>query len=137
MPDGFVLHLQEATRYERIEDVAAFVGEDDSGSFGIHARHERMTTTLVFGLARFRVSDEDWQFLALPGAVLYFRDNELFLNTRRSFRSDDYQKIRALLDEELQAEEQALREIKISLRRMEDELLKRLSQIGRGEERLR
>lgn len=130
---GFALHLQEATRYEAIEDVSAFIGEDASGAFGIHAGHERMMTTLVFGLAQFRVRDQAWQYLALPGAVVYFRDNELFLSTRRSFRSDDYRQVRSLLDEELRAEEQALEQITGSLRRMEDELLKRLWQIGRGE----
>jgi len=130
---GFVLHLQEATRYERIAGVSAFIGEDASGAFGVHAGHERMMTTLVFGLAQYRVGDEAWHYLALPGALVYFRDNELYLSTRRSFGSDDYRQVRALLDEELRAEERELEDIKGSLRRMEDELLKRLWQIGRGE----
>ena len=63
----FLLHLQSATQYERIENVLSFVGEDDSGSFGILPGHARMMTLLGFGLARFRVTDQDWEFLALPG----------------------------------------------------------------------
>ena len=79
----FILHLQSATQYERIENVASFVGEDDSGSFGVLAGHARMMTSLVFGLARFRTPGADWEFLALPGALLYFVDNQLHINTRR------------------------------------------------------
>lgn len=134
---GFVLHLQQATQYDRFDEVTSFVGEDASGAFGIHARHERMMTTLVFGLAQFRIREEAWQYLALPGAVVYFLDNELYLSTRRIFRSDDYQYVATLLDEELRAEERGLRDIKDSLRRMEDELLRRLWTIGRDGEPLR
>lgn len=130
----FALHLQEATRYERIEGVSAFVGEDASGGFGIRAGHERLMTTLVFGLARFCVGDDDWQYLALPGGVLYFRDNELFLSTRRCFRDRSYERISALLEEELEIEERDLRSIKLSLHRMEEEILRRLREIGRTEE---
>jgi len=36
----FVMHLQSATQYERIENVASFVGEDGSGSFGIRSRRQ-------------------------------------------------------------------------------------------------
>ena len=31
MSQGFTLHLQSAARYERIEAVASFVGQDASG----------------------------------------------------------------------------------------------------------
>ena len=50
----FSLHLQSATQYEHIEGVSSFVGEDESGSFGIRAHHERMTTALSYGLARYQ-----------------------------------------------------------------------------------
>jgi len=82
--NGFVLHLQSATQYERIEHVTSFVGEDDSGSFGILAGHARMMTVLGFGLARFRAGDDDWQFVAMPGALVYFVDGQLYLSSRRS-----------------------------------------------------
>ena len=57
----FLLHLQSATQYERIENVLSFVGEDDSGSFGILSGHGRMMTLLGFGLARFRITHQDWE----------------------------------------------------------------------------
>jgi F-type H+-transporting ATPase subunit epsilon len=121
----FVLHLQDATQYERIEGVASFIGEDRSGSFGILAGHARAMTSLVFGLARFRVT-EHWEFLALPGALLYFVDNALYLSTRRFLRDDNYERISLLLEQQLRAEESNLRGMKESLLRLEREMLKRL-----------
>lgn len=72
----FPMHLESTTQYERVEKVISFIGEDDSGSFGVLPGHARMMTLLRFGLARFRVLAEDWEYLALPGALAYFLDGE-------------------------------------------------------------
>jgi F-type H+-transporting ATPase subunit epsilon len=122
----FVLHLQSGTQYDRIDDAVSFVAADDSGSFGILAGHARMMTCLATGLARFRSADGTWRFLALPGAVLYFVDNQLYVNTRRYLHDPDYTRISAALREDLLAEEEKLRAIRESLHRLEDEMLKRM-----------
>lgn len=122
----FILHLQSATQYDRIENVASFVGRDASGSFGILAGHARCMTSLVFGLARFNPVGAVSRFLALPGGLLHFADNELFLSTRRYHCDEDYERISALLDAELRAEEEKLRGIKESLQQLEQAMLKRL-----------
>ena len=131
--NAFTLLLQDATRSERIENVTSFVGEDGSGSFGIRASHARMVTVLVTGLARFRVATGSWQYLALPGAVLYFHDNVLTLSTRHYLRDADYGRISAALQERLLAEEEQLHSTRESLRRMEESLLRRLWEMGRRE----
>ena len=128
---SFVLHLQDATRHERIEGVNSFVGEDDSGSFGLLAGHARFVTSLIFGLARFRVEGGPWQYLAVPGALLYFVDNELTISTRRYLRDEDYERISTALSEQLVAEEESLRDMKEQLRRMEQEMLRRLWEMRR------
>jgi len=128
----FSLLLQDAAHVEQIEGVSAFVGEDASGSFGVLANHARMMTTLVTGLARFRIGEGDWQYLAMPGAVLYFCDNTLTLSTRHYLRDRDYLRISAALREQVLAEEEKLHATRESLRRMEESLLKRLWEIGRG-----
>ncbi len=128
----FTLRLQDATRAEEISGVSTFVGEDASGSFGLLAGHARMMTALIMGLARFRVGEQPWQYLALPGAILYFHDNRLTLNTRHYLLDDDYMRISAALQEQLLTEEEKLRSIKESLHRMEKEILKRLWQMGRS-----
>jgi F-type H+-transporting ATPase subunit epsilon len=131
---SFVLHLQDTTRYERIDQVLSFVGQDDSGLFGILADHARMMTVLAFGLARYRTADDCWHFLAVPRALLYAVDNNLYLSTRRYIRDDDYGRISQALEEQLIAEETKLRSIKESVHRLEEEMFKRLWRLGREEQ---
>ena len=127
----FTLALHDATRSAEIKNVVSFVGEDISGSFGIMPGHARFITSLVVGLARIRLSRDSWQYLALPGAVLYFRDNRLTISTRRYLLDDDYKRISRVLREQLLAEEEKLYSIKKSLHKMEEEVLKRLWEMGR------
>jgi F-type H+-transporting ATPase subunit epsilon len=131
---GICLHLESATRSERIDDVVSFVAEDASGSFGIQQGHERMVTVLEFGLARFRVAGGDWQYVAAPGAVLYCCADELHFSTRRYVLGDDFETIGSVLEEELRVEERELELVKISLRGLEEEMMKRLWRLGRSGE---
>lgn len=129
---AFTLRLQDATHAEEITGVTSFVGEDASGSFGILAGHARMMTCLIVGLARFRVDENPWQYLALPGAVLCFHDNLLTLSTRHYLLDDDYMRISEALQQQLLAEEEELHTMKESLHRMEEEVLKRLWEMSRA-----
>jgi F-type H+-transporting ATPase subunit epsilon len=129
---GFTLHLQSATQYERIDGATTFVGQDASGSFGLLAGHARFMTVLGFGLTRFRVGQGNWEFLALPGGLVYFTGNQLYLNTRRYLRGQDYERIRGALERQFAVEEDELRAMKLSLERLEQEMLKRLLDINRG-----
>ena len=122
----FVLNLFDAEHEQRITGVTSFVGEDASGSFGIQPNHARFMTTLVFGLARFRLATGGWQYLALPGAVAYFNNNELTISTRHFLIDTDLERISSLLEQELIAEEEDLRATKESLHRMEQAMLKRM-----------
>jgi F-type H+-transporting ATPase subunit epsilon len=127
----FTVQLRTAQREERIEGVTAFIGEDDSGSFGLLAGHARFMTALVFGLAQLRAGDAPWRYLAVPQALLYFVDNVLTLTARRIVLDDDYERISRTLQEELIAEEEQLRGVRASLQAMEEQLLRRLWQVGR------
>jgi F-type H+-transporting ATPase subunit epsilon len=127
----FTLALHDATRSEEIRDVTSFVGEDATGSFGILAGHAPTMTSLIIGLARFRTGGGGWMYLALPGAVLYFHDNILTLSTRRYLLDDDYTRISEALQQQLLKEEETLRSIKQSLHHMEEEVLRRLWEMGR------
>ena len=126
----FTLHLFAADRYERIEEVASFVGEDKSGSFGLQARHDRFMTALTFGLARLLLADGSREYLGLPGGLLYFVDNELRISTRRYLRDTNADNLAQALTRELLDEEQALNETRRKLHRLEAEMLKRLAQLG-------
>ena len=126
----FRLRLQDATQAEEISGVTSFVGEDASGSFGILAGHGRMIAVLVTGLARFRIGKQAWQYLAVPGAVLYFNNDMLTLSTRHYLLDDDYRRISQALQQQLLVEEEQLHTIKESLHRMEKEVFKRLWGMG-------
>jgi len=127
----FVLNLFDATHEQRITGVTSFVGEDASGSFGIQPNHARFMTTLVFGLARFRFGVEYWQYLALPGAVVYFNNNELTISTRHFLIDSDLERISSLLEQQLITEEENLRATRESLHRMEQAILKRMLMLNR------
>jgi F-type H+-transporting ATPase subunit epsilon len=128
----FQIILRDTAGHECIEDVVSFVGEDASGSFGIRAGHDRMITSLVFGLARFRLAQGPWQYLAMPGAMLYFIGNRLHINTRRYLRSEDYENVSQALVDVLAAEEQELLEMKTNLRRIEESIMRRLLELESG-----
>lgn len=127
---SFTLRLQDAARAMEITGVTSFVGEDASGSFGILAGHARLITSLIIGLARFRIGESAWRYLALPGAVLYFHDNVLTLSTRHFMLDADYMRISQALQQQLLAEEEALHSMKQSLHQMEQEVFKRLWEMG-------
>jgi F-type H+-transporting ATPase subunit epsilon len=127
----FTLHLYAADRYECIDEVASFVGEDESGSFSLLARHDRFMTVLTFGLVRLRRGDGPTEYLGLPGGVLYFVDNALYLSTRRYLRDTDARRIAQALAGELLQEERTLAETRRKLHLLEAEMLKRLVQLGR------
>jgi F-type H+-transporting ATPase subunit epsilon len=129
--NGFTLRLQAADRSEEIRDVVSFVGEDASGRFGLLAHHDRFMTVLTFGLARYRREAGQQEYLAVPGGVLYFVDNALHVTTRHYLRGPDARRLGEALTQELLEEERALAELKVKVRRLEEEMLKRLLEAAR------
>jgi len=123
---GFELHLCSAAQVEHIADISSFVGEDASGQFGIMAHRARLATVLDYGLARFRIGGADWQYLALPGAVLYFANNALHLSTRRYLYGPDFRTISEALTHQLLDEERRVQQLGQNLERMEQSMLQRL-----------
>lgn len=126
---GMRLALLGAMRSERFEAVTAFQGEDATGRFGIHPGHERFMTSLAFGLAAFLRADGEWEYLALPGGLLYVARDELTLATRDYVRGTDYQRISAALDAQLRVEERSVDRLHEQLAKMEQELMRRLRRL--------
>lgn len=90
-----------------------------------------MMTALEFGLARFRRSDGPWEYVALPGALVYAVRSEVFLSTRRYLRGPDPEGMAQALENQLRVEEFELLGLKESLRRMEEALFKHLWRMKR------
>ncbi|MGF1761584.1 F0F1 ATP synthase subunit epsilon [Photobacterium sagamiensis] len=128
---AFNLRLQDATHSEEIADVTSFVGEDDTGSFGLQADHARFMTILSIGIARYRIGDGSWKYLAVPGGVIYFHNNILTLCTYRYLLDDDCMRLSQALQQQLLAEEEMLQTLKESLHHMEEEVFKRFWEIGK------
>ena len=129
----FTLVLIDTSQHKIIEGVTSFVGEDSSGSFGILPDHGRMMTVMIFGLSRFCVRNTSWQYLAMPGATLYFVNNKLTLNSRSFLLSDDYTYMSQTLLQSLLADEEKLTSIKNSLRHLEENILRRIRDLSRLE----
>ncbi|MGR8980527.1 MAG: F0F1 ATP synthase subunit epsilon [Gammaproteobacteria bacterium] len=127
----FILNLYDNSHELTIDSVTSFIGEDLSGSFGIWPNHARFMTVLVFGLARFRQGTDGWRYLALPGGVLYFHENELTVSTRHFLIDPNLERISGLLEEQLIAEEENLRATRESLQRMEQAVLMRMLALQR------
>jgi len=90
-----------------------------------------LATVLAFGLARFRVGGQAWQFVALPGGVAYFADDVLRIATRKYLYGQDFRKVSAALEDEFLAEERQIATVRENLQRLEQEMLRRLWEMGR------
>ena len=128
----FALHLQDATQQETVQDVSVFVGEDSTGQFGLMANHERMIVVLAFSMARFRSAQGSWEYLALPGGLLYFADNVCCVATSHYLRGNDRNNLSSALAAQLRQEEHALRGLKEGLRNLEREILLRIRRMSHG-----
>lgn len=126
------LQLRHANGSECFENVTSFVGEDASGSFGLLPGHSRMMTALSVGLARFRIGEDEWHYLALPGGILSGGGDRLTLCTRRYLHDTQLRRMGTLLAELQRADREALGGIRESLHRLEEEMLRRLREIERG-----
>jgi F-type H+-transporting ATPase subunit epsilon len=120
------VHLQSPSRYERIDGVTSFVGNDASGSFGILPGHERMITVLSPGIARMELGRSKVEYLGLPVSVLYLVEDQLFINADKYLKDSSYKTLSAVLRAKLQEEEELRLEMRETIRRMEETLLKQL-----------
>ena len=131
----FSLHLQSTNQCEKLDGIISFVGKDMSGSFGVLADHARIMTCLKFGLARFKQKNTNIneEYLALPGGMLYFNKNILTITTRYYLRSKNYDEISIALDKKSRSEEEDITNIKETLHRLDEKILKRLWEMKQGD----
>lgn len=122
----FVLNIQSPYGSVTMDDVTSFVGTDASGSFGIRANHERMMTILEFGFVTVHRRDQGIQYIAMPGCILYFLENTMFLVTTRYFISSDDNELTAQLRGQIAREEEKLLSLRESVRKMEESMFKQL-----------
>jgi len=131
--NSFTLHLQDATKYQKIDNIISFVGQDLAGKFGLMANHERFITALGFGLAKYKDVNHHWTYVALPGGILHFVNNELYITTRQYLVDENYEKISQELGNRIRKEEEKTKVLRESLHKLEQSVFKRLWDVGRLE----
>ena len=127
----FTVVLQDLLQQWQAEQVESFVAQDPGGSFGIQAWHETLVTCLLPGLARLRLREKGWLYLAQPGSVVVFRDNVLRLATSQFILSEDREQLLARMEQAWQAAEQVLRTTKTSYAQVEQALTRKLWEMNR------
>jgi F-type H+-transporting ATPase subunit epsilon len=132
MMPGFSIILCTPTQRELIPDVHSFRGRDAAGSFGILPNAYRRLTVIKSGLAQFKRTDQIVEYLALPDGVLDFKDKQLFLAVTKFYRSSSLEEISQLLEKNIQAESEQIQEIRRTLSRLDQGILKKLAQISQS-----
>ena len=128
--NGFTLIVLDNLDTERFENVTQFIGADDHGSFGILAGHIHCVALLRYGLARFSDQAGVWHYLALPGGVLRFADNQLTVTTIRYFLGDDRNAICEQLAEEMARTDSEVHAARATLSEIERSLVRRLAELS-------
>ncbi len=127
----FTCLLHDFSRQWQTDQALSFVASDSSGSFGLQARHETCLTCLRPGLARLRLQDEGWLYIAQPGAVVVFRENVLRISTSQFILSRERDLLIARMEQAWQAADQGLRTTRTSYLQMEQALTRKLWEMNR------
>lgn len=131
MSATFEIQLFANDKRETLTKIRSFIGDDDSGSFCILAGHDYFMTMLSFGMATLRSSDEQTRYLALPGGLLHFQQNQLVIHTRRYWIDSDHSLMADILRNEAQNAQEILRKNKSNLSRIEESMMKRMVDMER------
>lgn len=126
----FHLSVASAAQQYEAERVIHFVGSDASGSFGLLANAESLLTVLPFGMVRFQTEDQHWHYLAVPEAVLHFSANRLTLTTSNFIVSDNRQHMVQLLEESERAKHSVVSSARLTVRQLDQALMRRFLQAG-------
>lgn len=133
---AFRLVLMDCSRTLQVDDTHSFIGTDRSGSFGIQAGHETFLTCLQPGLARYRTAEQQWHYIAQPGATLWFHDHQLQLITTQFVISDNRQELQQLLETRWQRESETQGSTLRNVTQVEQALARKLWEMNKGGESL-
>lgn len=126
----FSMHLLDSRGNDDFSDVTQFIGADADGSFGILAGHQHFVAILRYGLARFSDASGQWHYLALPGGVLRFAQNELTITSVRYFLGLDRDAICQYLADDMAKTDSEVHKARATLSEIERSLVKRLAELS-------
>lgn len=116
-------------RHWQTTEATSFRGKDASGGFGLLARRSDFMTVLEYGLATLKWGSGELMFFGFPGGVLRFSRGSLQIVTRFYVQGPNPAELLTSLAAEVKREQERVRELKTSVRRLDEELLRRLRQM--------
>ena len=123
----FSMKLLDSRGVELFQGITRFIGADANGGFGILAGHVHTVVVLRYGLARFCDQTGIWRYLALPGGVLRFANNQLSVTTVLYFLGADRQLLCEQLADEMARTDSEVHFARATLSEIERSLLRRLA----------
>ncbi len=112
-----------------INEVSSFVGEDNSGSFGIMAGRYPLVTILKCSTAKLKLNDDSVLYLGISGGVLSFKSNILTIVTSFAIQSENIEDLTEALDVAIAKDEERSQKIQGYIQKLDDEILKRIKQL--------
>lgn len=112
--------------------LVSFVGRDATGSFGIRPKRFSFTTILEYGITKMKNSKGDQIYYAIAGGALEFRKEKLTIVTSYAVKSAEIEGLADELEAYITAERTRSDKIKLSIKKLDEEILKRLHKMGIG-----
>lgn len=130
MTRQFAVTLLDSHGVDHFDAVTRFVAADNNGSFGLLPGHTHLVALLRYGLARFIDSSGANHYVALPGGVLRFKDNQLTVTCMRYFLGDQRDDICECLTTALAKTDSEIHTVRARMTEIEHSLVRRLAELG-------
>jgi F-type H+-transporting ATPase subunit epsilon len=128
--NSFSLNLLDSRGVAVFDGITQFIGADANGGFGILAGHAHTVVLLRYGLARFCDQTGNWRYLALPGGVLRFANNQLSVTTVLYFLGADRGLLCEQLADEMARTDSEVHTARATLSEIERSLVRRLADLS-------
>ncbi len=132
MDTPFRLRLITPTRVIFDEEVAWVVAEDESGSFAVGGRHERLAAALVPTILTCRLTGGGEKYVAVDRGLLRKEGRTLTIAVRRAVVGDDWRRLEELISERIVRLEDAEARARSALGRLSVSVMLRLFGYERG-----
>lgn len=112
---------------ERVQKVSA---EAENGSFTLLPRHIDFVTALRPGVLSCVLEDGTEVFLAVDESILVKREGDVLVSTLRAVRSDDLEKLEALIETEFEHLDEHEKKARSALVGLETTMIRRFLELG-------
>jgi len=115
---------------EIVENISFFRAEDQSGSFGILARHIEFLTTLEPSIAIAVIDDKEYYY-AFNGGILSFKNNALTITAKEFVQSDKISELLEMIKLSFQEQEAKEQLFSDNIENLQKAFIKKLIEMER------